>query len=55
MKNIFRAKKIPDDYHTLDRAGQVTTDSIHTGTESWIIIIGKCYNQHIYKFLTSGN
>ena len=44
MKNIFRAKKIPDDYHTLDRAGQVTlirqfvyvlviTDSIHTCTE----------------------
>ena len=21
MKNMFRAKKIPDDYHTLDRAG----------------------------------
>ena len=24
MKNMFRAKKIPDDYHTLDRAGYVT-------------------------------
>ena len=24
MKNMFRAKKIPDDHHTLDRAGQVT-------------------------------
>ena len=24
MKNWFRAKKIPDDYHTLERAGQVT-------------------------------
>ena len=23
MKNRFRAKKIPDDYHTLDRAGLV--------------------------------
>ena len=23
-KNMFRAKKIPDDYHTLDRAGRVT-------------------------------
>ena len=38
MKNRFKEKKIPDDHHTLDRAGQVTiivyilvtTDSIHT-------------------------
>ena len=31
MKNIFREKKIPDDYHTLDRAGQVTLIRLHTG------------------------
>ena len=31
MKNMFRAKKIPDDYHTLDRAGQVTLIRIRTG------------------------
>ena len=28
MKNMFREKKIPDDYHT-DRAGQVTTSSTY--------------------------
>ena len=31
MKNMFRAKKIPDDYHTLDRAGQVTLIRLLTG------------------------
>ena len=31
MKNIFRAKKIPDDYHTLNRAGQVTLICLCTG------------------------
>ena len=31
MKNRFRAKKIPDDYHTLDRAGQVTLIRLRTG------------------------
>ena len=31
MKDMFRAKKIPDDYHTLDRAGQVTLIRIRTG------------------------
>ena len=31
MKNMFRAKKIPDDYHTLDRAGQVTISRLRTG------------------------
>ena len=30
MKNMFRAKKIPDDYHTLDRAGQVTLIHLRT-------------------------
>ena len=31
MKNMFIAKKIPDDYHTLDRAGQVTLIRLRTG------------------------
>ena len=31
MKNMFRAKKIPNDYHTLDRAGQVTLIRLRTG------------------------
>ena len=31
MKNRFRAKKIQDDYHTLDRAGQVTPNRLRTG------------------------
>ena len=31
VKNMFRAKKIPDNYHTLDRAGQVTLNRIRTG------------------------
>ena len=31
MKDRFRAKKIPDDYHTLDRAGQVTILHLRTG------------------------
>ena len=31
MKNMFRAKKIPDDYDTLDRAGQVTLIRLRTG------------------------
>ena len=31
MKNMFRAKKIPDDYHTLERAGQVTLIRLRTG------------------------
>ena len=31
MKNMFRAKKIPDDYHTLDRAGQVTLIRLRNG------------------------
>ena len=31
MKNMFRANKIPDDYHTLDRAGQVTQIRLPTG------------------------
>ena len=30
MKNMFRAKKIPDDYHTMDRAGQVTLIRLRT-------------------------
>ena len=28
---MYRAKKIPDDYHTLDRAGQVTLIRLRTG------------------------
>ena len=28
---MFRAKKIPDDYHTPDRAGQVTLIRLRTG------------------------
>ena len=31
MKNMFRAKKIPDDYHPLDRAGQVTLIRLRPG------------------------
>ena len=31
MKNRLKEKKIPDDYHTLDRAGQVTLICLHTG------------------------
>ena len=31
MKNRFKEKKIPDDYHTLDRAGQVTLICLHIG------------------------
>ena len=31
MKNRFIEKKIPDDYHTLDRAGHVTLICLHTG------------------------
>ena len=31
MKNMFRGKKIPDDYHTMDRAGQVTLIRLRTG------------------------
>ena len=31
MKNILKLKKIPDDYHTMDRAGQVTLICICTG------------------------
>ena len=31
MKNRFKANKIPDDYHTLDRAGQVTLVCLCTG------------------------
>ena len=31
MENRFKEKKIPDDYHTLDRAGQVTLICLHTG------------------------
>ena len=31
MKNRFKEKKIPDDYHILDRAGQVTIICLHTG------------------------
>ena len=31
MKNMVRAKKIPDNYHTLDRAGQVTLIRLRTG------------------------
>ena len=31
MKNMFRAKKIPDDYHTLDRAGQIRLIRLRTG------------------------
>ena len=31
MKNRFKEKKIPDDYHTLDRAGQVALICLHTG------------------------
>ena len=31
MKNMLRAKKIPDDYHTLDRAGQVSLIRLRTG------------------------
>ena len=31
MKNMFRAKKIPDNYHTLDREGQVTLIRLRTG------------------------
>ena len=31
MENMFRAKKIPDNYHTLDRAGHVTLIRLRTG------------------------
>ena len=31
MKNRIRAKKIPDDYHTLDRAAQATLICLRTG------------------------
>ena len=31
MMNRFRAKKIPDEYNTLDRAGQVTLIRLRTG------------------------
>ena len=31
IKNMFRAKKMPDDYYTLDRAGQVTLIRLRTG------------------------
>ena len=31
MRNMFRAKKIPPDYHTLDRAGHVTLICLRTG------------------------
>ena len=31
MKYMFRAKKIPGDYHTLDRVGQVTLIRLRTG------------------------
>ena len=31
MKNMFIAKKIPDDYHTMDRSGQVTLIRLRTG------------------------
>ena len=31
MKNMFRENNIPDDYHTLDRAGQVTLIRLRTG------------------------
>ena len=31
MKNMFRANKIPNDYHTLDRAGQVTLIRLRAG------------------------
>ena len=30
MKNRFKEKKIPDVYHTLDRAGKVTLTCLHT-------------------------
>ena len=41
MKNMFRAKKIPDDYHTLDRAGQVTLIRLRTGHNR--------LNSHVHK------
>ena len=31
LKNRFKENKIPHDYHTLDRAGQVTLICLHTG------------------------
>ena len=31
MKYRFNRKKIPGDYHTLDRAGQITQIFLHTG------------------------
>ena len=31
LKTRFRVNKIPDNYHTLDRAGQVTLICLHTG------------------------
>ena len=34
MKNRFRAKKIPDDCHPLDGAGQVTLNRLRTGHNS---------------------
>ena len=30
MRNRFRAKKIPDDYNPLGKAGQVTLIRLHT-------------------------
>ena len=38
---MFRAKKIPDDYQTLDRAGQVTQIHLRTGHNK--------FNSHIHR------
>ena len=41
MKNRFKEKKIPDDYHTLYRAGHVTLICLHTGKNR--------LNSHIHR------
>ena len=41
IKNMFRVKKIQDDYHKLDRAGQVILIRRHTGHNR--------LNAHMYK------
>ena len=46
MKNMFRAKKIPDDYHTLDRPGQVTLIRLRTGHNRLNSHMHRKYHHH---------
>ena len=41
MKNIVRAKKIPDNNHTLDETGQITLNRLRTGN--------KRLNSHMHR------